>query len=245
VISIGCLIYRSPAHADFVYDSLYRHTPWLKEGLAEFYFVANGATDEVLDHLVECGFPHVRHNPPVIYDHQLKARGLAKPDYMTSVYSGCNRIFAEAKGEYCCMVSSDMAFSPGWLEGLMEAQDGTRIVTSQLIEPPKGANVAAGSIVQSFGENVDNFDEPGFLAFADGARVHGVRPKGQYVPVLIPMALWHANGGYPEGNVFSEASDYGTPGDRAMHERWERLGVSHVTAKSSVVYHFVEGEKRA
>jgi hypothetical protein len=245
VISIGCLIYRSPAHADFVYDSLVRHTPWLAEGRAEFYFVANNPTEEVLRHLESRGYPFVIHRPQVVLDFELKLMGLAKPDYMTAVYSGCNRIFSAARGEYCCMVSSDMAFSPGWLEALVEEQDGSRIVTSQLVEPPKGANIAAGSIVQSFGENVDKFDETGFLAFAAATKVPGTRPKGQYVPALIPMRLWHENGGYPEGNIFSDASDYGTPGDRAMHERWERLGVSHVTAKASVVYHFVEGELRA
>lgn len=241
MVSIGCLIYKSTTYCDFVYDSLRKHTPMLRDGGAEFYFVANDATDDVLEHLCSKGYRfHAQMNTPFT-DEQNEPRGIAKPEYLARVYKGCNRIFSEASGDTVVMVSSDMAFSPYWLEALLYHQDGTRIVTSQLVEPPESANISRGSYPVSFGTSPNEFDEAAFLDFVEAKRKSGIRLGGQYVPVCIPMKLWHMNGCYPEGNVVN-GDEWGIPGDRVLHERYARLGSEHVTATDSVVYHFVGGE---
>lgn len=240
MISIGCLIYRSINYATFVYDSVHKYTPMLKSKDAEFYFVANDPPPWLQAELFERKYRFHTHFPP---ERERRQPGISQPDYMAHVYSGCNRVFGEASGDMCCLISSDMAFSPGWLEQLLKEQDGNRIVTSQLIEPSSRANQWAGSHVGEFGEDISEFDEAAFLRRAAAVRAPGTRPGGQFVPALIPMALWHKNGGYPEGNI-DDGSEFGIPGDLAMHRRWAALGAEHVTALSSVVYHFGSGEMR-
>jgi hypothetical protein len=243
MISIGCLIYRSPRYCDFVYDSLHRYTPALVDGTAEFYFVANDATPEVLTHLTSKGYRHYVHTNTPMTRERMLARGLAFPIYMPNVYKGFNRIISEASGEYVVTISSDMAFSPGWLEALIAAQDGNSIVSSQLLEGSARANTAAGSIPCDLGYTIHGFDEGAFLNWAAKHRADGTRPGGQYGPMMLPMAAVHRNGVFPEGNV-ADGNYYGLPGDRVMAERWAKLGTPHITARGSVVYHFYEGEMR-
>mgnify|MGYP001558522037 CR=1 FL=1 len=49
-ISICSLVYRSPKWADFVFNGI-KETPEFKNGNAEFYFVTNNATTELLKYL--------------------------------------------------------------------------------------------------------------------------------------------------------------------------------------------------
>jgi len=243
VISIGCPIYRSAAYCDHVYNSLYKYTPHLSDGRAEFYFVANDATREVKAHLNSRGYPHYLQENSGFTDEELTARGLAEPEYITRCYRAFNRIYSEARGGICVQISSDFAFSPGWLDALLERNDGASIVSSQLIEPEDKANREAGAIIGDFGRHPRQFDEAGFLAKAEEVRRAGTRPGGQYGPWLIPMVLFHENGGYPEGNL-ANGRKYGIPGDVALVRRYALLGTRHITACDSVVYHFCEGEMR-
>lgn len=246
MISIGCLIYRSIEHAKFVYRSILQTTPMLLSGEAEFYFIANLPDPKLLYNLHALNYPFKVHMPRPWSQAQLRTRGISKPTYMSDVYSGCNRVFSEASGDHCCLISSDMAFSPGWLEALVAEQNGNRIVTSQLVEPTLYSDGNfGGAYAKDFGDNIDTFDAAAFLHYASLVAERGTRPGGQFVPMLVPMRLWHLNGGYPEGNILQENAEYGLAGDMAMHHRWAALGVEHVTALSSVVYHFCQGEMRS
>ena len=59
MISIISLIYKSKTYADSVWESAWANTRELQTGDAEFLFIANNATDEVLDHLKKEKYPHV------------------------------------------------------------------------------------------------------------------------------------------------------------------------------------------
>ena len=244
MISIGCPIYRSISFCDFVYESLMKNTPLLKNSGVEFYFVANDATPEVKKHLIDKGYRHFVQENTRFTDEQMKARGLAYPEYITRTYRGVNRILTEATGRYAVVISSDMCFSPGWLEALIRVQDGNTLVTSQLLEPPSfRANLALGSVVCDAGYHPNGFDEALFLSTADRARRVGVRPGGQFVPMMIPIPLVQKNGAFPEGNVYN--GDYwGIPGDISFTNRFIVAGTPHLTALDSIVYHFTEGEMR-
>ena len=243
MISIGCPIFRSVAFCDFIYKSLHEHTPHLHDGRAELFFVANDATQEVLDHLVGAGYKHFVHTNTHRTDEENAARRIAKPDYLARVYRCLNRMMFEASGDTVIYVSSDMAFSPGWLDALLAEDDGNTLVTSQLVEPSPRINSAAGAILGDFGHHPSEFNKKAFEAVAREKRVQGTRLGGQYVPMLIPVELFHMNGGFPEGNV-GTASEFGIAGDRVFVDRYVRLGARHITATNSVVYHFTEGEMR-
>ena len=90
VISIFSLIYRSTKYIDSLYDSLLRFTPMLETGEAEFFFVANDATENVKRHLKERGIPHVVWTNDVVPLGEMQARGYAHPEYMRRVYRGYN-----------------------------------------------------------------------------------------------------------------------------------------------------------
>lgn len=243
MISIGCLIYRSPRFADFVYESLHTHTPHLSDGRAQFYFVANDATEELKDHLVSRGYPHFVHENSRHSLETLSDRGIDKPEYLNRVYKACNRLFGEVTGSIGVYVSSDMAFSPRWLDALLEVNDGQSIVTSQLIEGDARANLAMGSIVGNYGYHPNEFKESEFLSRVESVRSPGTRSGGQYVPMLLPMGIWNLGGGFPEGNIVN-GNEWGLAGDLAFTRRYAKLGFRHVTATDSVVYHFCEGEMR-
>ena len=120
--SIVSLIYKSPRWLDFVYDQVVRHTD-LSE--AEFFFVANDATPEVLEHLKTRGIAHVVHeNSPA----------QRKQWYINNVYRAWNTAVREAKGEFVVLINSDMAFTPGWLDRLFAAWKPGLCVTSRLVE---------------------------------------------------------------------------------------------------------------
>ena len=59
-ISYVCLIYKSVKYLKFLYEQFNKYTK-LKDG-DEFYFVANDATEEVLNYLSNNNFPHYIHN---------------------------------------------------------------------------------------------------------------------------------------------------------------------------------------
>jgi len=50
-ISISSLIFKSPVYADSVWESVHKFTPELHNGEAEFFFIANDPTYELIEHL--------------------------------------------------------------------------------------------------------------------------------------------------------------------------------------------------
>lgn len=224
--------------------SIHKHTPELSSGEAEFYFIANDPEPHLLAHLQRRGYRHYVQRNTHFTEDELRAKGFGWPEYSNRVYRACNRVWSEAIGENVVLVSSDMAFSPGWLTSMLRIQDGRTIVTSQLVEP-MGADIPHGSIEKDFGTNPNEYRESEFLEFANSIRKQDQRPGGQYVPVCIPSKLWAEMGGYPEGNLdikWNECPGY--PADVALHDRYAKLGIPHVTAMDSIVYHFFRGELR-
>ena len=76
--------------ADKVYESILNHTPLLHEKKAEFFFVANNPTKEVLNHLKEKNYPFIECWSDVLSEEQMDKLGYAKPNYMRNVYQGYN-----------------------------------------------------------------------------------------------------------------------------------------------------------
>lgn len=244
-VSIVSLIYRSRKYADWVYESVHEFTPSLKKGVAEFFFVANDATDDLLAHLEHKGYPHVVNSNPRRTEDDLFKLGYGTPEYMHRVYRGYNKGITSAAGEVVVLVNSDNYFSPDWLENLLKYLSSRTIVCSKLVEPfnAKYGGVFPGAYRCEFGLNPDDFDKEAFLAFGEKVRATGLQLRGAYMPCAFYKRSAVKVGLYPEGNIagksFSHVVRYG---DEAFFQRLGRIGVKQVTAMDSIVYHTKEGE---
>jgi glycosyltransferase involved in cell wall biosynthesis len=244
-ISIVCLIYRSSKLADWVYKSAYEFTPMLKSGEAEFLFVANDPTDNLLNHLLEKEYPFILNRNKAISEEELFHKGYGCPEYMSRVYKGYNQGILHAKGQRIVLINSDNYFSPDWLENLLKYSEYKNIVTSSLVEPghPK-FSFFPGAYHGSFGNHPDNFDKDGFLKFANKVRTTGIKSGGAYMPCLLYRDAAIYAGLYPEGNIagktFDEVIQYG---DENFYEKLFKMGIKHITSKDSIVYHLKEGER--
>ena len=246
MVSISSLIYRSAQYADAVYGSLHEFTPMLRSGDAEFTFVANDATPKLLRHLEERGYHHVVQENPRRSEAELFASGYGKPEYIHRVYRGWNRAIREARGNIVVLVNSDNLFSPNWLESLLEHVSGRAIVCSQLVERKHpGCRLFPGAYRGDFGTSPADFDKEAFLTSCQRMRRPGTRSGGAYMPCAFLKSTAEAVGGYPEGNLagrsFDEIAEYG---DRTFFKRLAHIGVLHVTALDSLVFHFKEGEMK-
>ena len=67
-VSIISLIYCSSKYADWIHDSVHRFTPMLATGEAEFFFIANDPTEDLLKHLREKKFLFIE-----LFAHELHA----------------------------------------------------------------------------------------------------------------------------------------------------------------------------
>lgn len=233
MISICSLIYKSKAYADSVWKSAHAFTPELNDGRARFFFVANDATDEVIEHLTEKYYPHVIQENRKLSDAELFILGFDPPEYMRRVYQGWNRAVKESE-ETFVLVNSDMMFSPNWLKNLVRWNDGKSIVCSQLVErkhPKYGKFQSA--IEGDFGDHPSRFDDKGFLELAANHEHPGIYYGGAYMPCLMQKPVPY----YPEGNP------HGHFGDQYLFDHMKANGYRHITAKDSIVYHFKEGEQ--
>ncbi len=244
-ITIAALIYQSPSYAIALYDSLLRHTPALHNGQAQFYYVANDPTPEVLAVLQARKIPYFLQENPVLRDDELWDAGYDPPEYMRRVYQGWNRTVIEAHTDSIVLLNSDMFVSPGWLEALQALDDGRTLVSSWLVEPAVARSLWSGAIQRDFGcgqqTSPDGFREQEFLAYAEGLRQQyrgQVHASGAYMPTLFPTSAFLNGGGFPEGNPI------GTYGDRVLFQRLIDDCYQHITALDSIVYHVKEGETR-
>jgi hypothetical protein len=244
-VSIISLIYQSARLADWVHDSVHRHTPMIHRGEAEFFFVANDPTPGLLHHLQRRGYRHIVNTNRPYSDAELFAHGYGAPEYMSRVYRGYNEGILAAEGDHVVLINSDNAFSPDWLENLLKYADRSRVIASTLVErahPVYG--VFPGAVHGEFGSDPESYDEDGFLSFATLIRKTGLSSGGAYMPVLLPRDLAIEAGLYPCGNIagasFTEVARYG---DEAFFDALKALGVDHYSAQDSVVYHLKEGER--
>jgi len=243
-VSIFSLIYQSSEWADFVYDSVHKYTPMLARGDAEFFFVANDATPEVIEHLKQKAYPYYVKNNIRQTEAELFKQGYGKPEYISRVYKGFNFGIEKARGEIVVIINSDMAFSPDWLENMVKYLTEKTVITAQLVErdhPKYG--VFKGVYHGEFGSTMHDFREREFLGFALKKAATGLIPGKGYAPCAFYKATAEKVGGYPEGNIagksFDDVVEYG---DERFFYKLAKLNIPHYTNLDSIVYHFKEGE---
>lgn len=236
MISICSLIYRSPSYADAVWQSAHEFTPHLQDGRARFFFVANDATQEVLDHLRFRRYPHEIQVNERLTEAELRKMGFDPPEYIRRVYLGWNRAILESEEELV-LVNSDNLFSPGWLEGLLNNLNEKQVVCSILIEGNHRRHAPfKGAIRGEFGRHPREFKKRAFLDLCERNRKAGTSIGGAYMPCAIRKSVAIRAGLYPEGNPHRAS------GDERFFAKLKSIGVRHVTALDSLVYHFKEGE---
>jgi len=240
-VSIACLIYKSTRWLQFVYDQVKKYTN-LNDN--EFYFVANDACDNVLNYLKENNIPHYIHN---------NTEQQRKQWYINNVYRAWNTACKMAKGEYTVLINSDMAFSPNWLESLMENYDESKILTSRLVERGIMRSGTYG-IECNFGNVPSDYRDSDFVEYAKQVSEKKLMPGGLFMPLLIKTKYLKEINYYPEGNITTDSDLYNptyaeylkpcNPGDHVLIRKLNNIGIQHYTDFNSIVYHFQEGEMR-
>ena len=234
-ISIACLIYKSIPYLKFVYTNIYEHTPMLRTGEAEFYFICNNATEEVKNYLKENNIPHY------IFETEPQP---AYPQNIGYIYGAWNFAVERAKGEVVVLVNSDMAFSKDWLENLLKRLDKGKAVSSLSVESGKIPSLLTHTIVKNFGRTPETFQEEKFEQFAEILKEDTEQPHGVFMPMAIHKENFINAGGYPEGNRILLGGNIS--GDWIFfNERLARIGIRHVTSFDSVIYHIQIGETDA
>jgi len=244
-ISIASLIYKSKKYADWVHDSIHEFTPQLKRGEAEFFFVANDPTEELLAHLQQKGYKHYVNRNPMQTEEELFKMGYGAPLHINRVYRGYNKAIESAEGEIVVLVNSDNYFSPDWLENLLKYLSSKTIVCSKLVEciNPKYGSVFPGAYHGEFGLHPDNFDKEAFLRFCERVKTTGLQFGGAYMPCAFYKRLAIQVGSYPDGNLAGASFNHVVAtGDEVFFRKLSKAGIKHVTAMDSIVYHTKEGE---
>ncbi|QQS65315.1 hypothetical protein IPO96_02055 [Candidatus Saccharibacteria bacterium] len=244
-VSIVCLIYKSKVLAEAVYESVKKYTPKLSTGEAEFFFIANDPTEELVNYLDAESIPYYLNINEHLSDQELFGLGIGSPEYIRRVYQGYNAGVLKAKGQKVVLVNSDNFFSDDWLENLLKYSDYKKVVCSTLIEPGQEKfSVFPFAIEKNFGRTLEDFDEVGFTAYASRLSKTGFSSGGAYMPCLLYRDVAIIAGLYPEGNIAGESFDQIIRyGDEDFYRRLSQFGVEHITAKDSIVYHLKEGEK--
>lgn len=239
--SIICLIYKSVDWLEFIYAQVLKYTDLTDK---EFYFIANDADEIVLEYLRNNYIPHyVLTNRPE----------QTQEWYINNVYRGYNFGAKMAKGDFIIFINSDMAFTPHWLEYLLESYDGSNCVASRLIESGK-LEVGKNGLKKNFGKTISEFKEDDFQRYAQIVYSKEIINSGLYMPLFIRKDKFENVGGYPEGNIKKNSKDIFHPeiaklgdelisGDRILIEKLKTIGVRHQTSFESLVYHFQCGEK--
>lgn len=241
-VSIICMIYKSTRFAEWVYNSVQKYTPMLKTGEAEFFFVANDPTVEVVDYLREKNYPFVVALHEHLTPEEMAELGLENREYLRRVYQAWNQGIFHAKGEMICLINSDNYFSENWLENMMKYSNYNTYVVPQLVEPiQRGGSTFWCALNKEFGHLPEDFKEEEFIAYADKIRMTGIRNLGVFQPCLMYKDVAICAGLYPEGNRIN-ADGTITTGDTAFRDRLLQMNVRHITALDSVVYHMGEGE---
>jgi hypothetical protein len=209
----------------------------------EFFFVANDATEEVLNYLHDNDIPH----------YELNNTAEQQADwYVNNVYRAYNFAATKARGDILVMINSDMAFSLGWLDNLWKSYDGSNCVCSRLVESGKFPSGLYG-IEKNLGRNYNSYQEDLFQNFARFIAIPRVENGGLFMPLLIRKQHFEMVGGYPEGQVVIGSDIYNPviakwgeaciSGDTVIMQKLNDHGIVHQTDFNSIVYHFQWGEK--
>ena len=240
-ISIACLIFKSVRWLKFVNEQVKKYTDLSDK---EFYFVANDANDSVLNYLKNNNIPHYIHN---------NTEEQRKDWYINNVYRAWNTAIKVAKGDYIVLINSDMAFTEGWLDNLLNKVNDTRIVNSRLVERGVLRSGMYG-IEHNFGNNPNDYDEDAFNFYANNIKSRKILEGGLFMPFIIKKELLERVNNYPEGNItldsdifnptYAKKGEPCIPGDQVLIRKLNTINVFHYTAFDSIVYHFQEGESR-
>jgi len=231
-VEVISLIFQSTGYLDFIHDQLERYAE--ADGYDVSYrVVANDATDKVLNHLVEKNIPHSVFTNPDLDEY-----------YLVRVYRAWNYAVQSSDADIVCLVNSDMAFSPGWLDNLLKHYEEDNVVCSRLAESGKMRSGQYG-ISMNFGRTYSEYDEEGFLEYAQAISETGAHEGGLFMPCLVTPSTFP---GYPEGNVYNvngvlKAGYYPGHPIRMSGDAFLFKNMQHKTAFDSIVYHIQEGEK--
>lgn len=224
-VEVIAMIYKSPSYLKFITSQLERHCA-SNIAKVSWRIVGNDPTDEIQTLLEEGSTPF-----SIFHDHH--------PDdhYLARVYRCWNYCVESSKADLVVLVNSDMAFSPGWLDPLIEAYHAHMIPVSRLVE--SGKLLSGLHCVQTdFGKSPDTFDESSWLQCTEKLIVKETHPGGMFMPVLFDRNEFLATPGYPSGNVNHVS------GDAFFFVRLAaKTQRQHVTCFDSLVYHIQEGEK--
>lgn len=218
-IEIVCLIYKSTSYLQFTIDQLEKYSKNIP-----YRFVANDASDKVLQYLIENKIPHTIYKDPTPNDY-----------YISRVYRAWNHGIYSSSKENVCIINSDMAFSPDWLENLSEYDTSKYIPCSLLIESGKMKSKFP-AISYNCGRSPEEYDEDKFLNKAIEIKSSAITPGGLYAPCIFNKKIFKEIGGYSQKK--------GEPsGDKVLTRKLEKYyGLKHITVHNSVVYHIQEGE---
>jgi len=245
-ISIICLIYQSIDYAEFVYNNLIKHTPEISSGEAEFYFIANDASEEVLLYLKKNNLPFYINNNYRFSEGELFKMGFAFPEYINRVYRGYNYGISVSESPIVVLINSDNAFSDGWLANLRSKLSLNTVVSSKLVQPHQFKSPKNGSecVVFDCGNSIGSFDEVRFLGKVEALKESSTSIGNAFMPLMLYKSQVELVGYYPEGNLHNGHYDHiRVTGDHEFINRLEAFGIHHVTSNDSIVYHFQEGEK--
>jgi hypothetical protein len=247
LVTLICLIYQGVDWLEFAYGELLLLQSELEDGVIEILFCANDPTDEIVDFLVKNNIPHIIFRNENPNEH-----------YLSRVYRAYNFGVSVSKGDYCLLVNSDMAYSPGFITRLLDEREENRLLVAKLVE---SGTLKPGQLAtkRNFGKNLYTFKREKFYKFASKIQVEKLTKGGLYMPLLVHKQKFLNLGGFPEGNITPESlssyldgadaqiSSPGNPcisGDDALFRKAEKLGMQHITSFNSIAYHFQEGEKR-
>jgi len=224
MIEVVGMIYRSPAFRDFLEIQMYQQG-WGIGGV-KYRTVAN---DPVPGLNLTDG-TDIYHDPN------------SEDHYLSRVYRCWNYCVESSDAEYVCLVNSDMAFSPGWLEALERRLDGKTLPCSRLVEPGF-LRPGQHAIEIDLGRDPRSFPMDSWYRLAADLREDRTEPGGLFMPCVIHRDAFLAVGGYPEGNERSTSGQV-VSGDAFLFAKMQSKGFQQVTCFDSLVYHMQEGEMR-
>lgn len=236
VVVVG-MIYKSQKWLKSMCESLSKTTLKKQHSFdVDYLIVANDANAEVLDCLKTNKIKHIIYNDPDPYDY-----------YLNRVYRAWNFGGFNADGDVIVFVNSDMIFSHGWLDNLINKLDENTLPCSMLIESGK---MESGKHAMSIncGQTLETFNLDVFEYTASDVSFDSVGDGGLYMPCAFYKKDFVASGGYPEGNIYTggvgdKSSSFVMSGDHYFfYENPIMKNKKHITVFDSVVYHFQTGE---
>lgn len=248
-VTLVSLIFQGIDWLEMQYAELLSLAREFPVGDVEIVFIANDATEEVLEYLASNSIPHF----------DFKGRRSPGEWYINSVYRAYNKGVEIAKGEYVLLVNSDMVYAKGFLKNLLARRAPNRFVCGRLVESGRLVSGTHG-VEKDFGSSPKNFQRAQFERFAESLLDSSVLEGGLFMPLLAHRETFLSLGGFPQGNLKSadlssyleagpfeigERGDDIVPGDAAFFQKAQKHGITHETLSNALAYHFQEGELRA